>query len=120
MVSGEALDLYVNSIQAEDVLPDDTVNPAVTGTAPVLSRTGPPAIAHRREQVEHELFQEDRLLVEYALQDSGRQCLVAFPTAATVAPTPPTSLALPHCWWPNCHKCGFAPRLFFVGGEERR
>lgn len=79
MVSGVALGLYVNSIQAEDVLPDDTVNPAVTGTAPVLSRTGPPAIAHSREQVEHKLSQEDWLLVEHALQDIGRQCLVAFP-----------------------------------------
>lgn len=61
------------------VLPDHTVNPTVTGTAPMLSRTGPPAIAHSREQGEHELLQEDRLLVEHPLQDVGRQRLVALP-----------------------------------------
>ncbi len=67
VVSSVALGLHIDPIQAENVLADDAVNPAVTGTAPMLSRTSPPAVAHRCEQIEHELLQEDRLLIEHPL-----------------------------------------------------
>jgi hypothetical protein len=49
MVGGVALRLHIAMIQAKSVLPDHTVNSTVAGTGPMLSRTGPAAVAHRGE-----------------------------------------------------------------------
>jgi hypothetical protein len=58
--------------------------------------------------------------LEAALIDNAPILVTLRWTAATVAPTPPTSLALPHCWWPswtnsvndNPHKTKDAPDVY--------